>query len=119
MDKGAVIALPYGVEGFATPRHLVKEDGTPVKLEDKLDFKVIEFNKSAKRIIVSHSRVYEDEKRTDESSKRRSENRSAKKAMKTTTDNAEKTTLGDISDLAALKTQMEANEKKEKNNVGY
>ncbi len=114
MDKGAVIALPYGVEGFATPRHLVKEDGTPVKLEDKLDFKVIEFNKSAKRIIVSHSRVYEDEKRTDESSKRRSENRSAKKAMKTTTDNAEKTTLGDISDLAALKTQMEANEKKEK-----
>ncbi len=114
MDKGAVIALPYGVEGFATPRHLVKEDGTPVKLEDKLDFKVIEFNKSAKRIIVSHSRVYEDEKRTDESSKRRSENRSAKKAMKTTSDNAEKTTLGDISDLAALKTQMEANEKKEK-----
>ncbi|MGB4539281.1 MAG: 30S ribosomal protein S1, partial [Prolixibacteraceae bacterium] len=61
MDKGAVIALPYGVEGFATPRHLVKEDGTPVRMDEKLEFKVIEFNKSAKRIIVSHSRVYEDE----------------------------------------------------------
>ncbi len=114
MDKGAVIALPYGVEGFATPRHLVKEDGTPVKLEEKLDFKVIEFNKSAKRIIVSHSRVYEDEKKSDENSKKRSEGRSTKKAMKTMTDSAEKTTLGDISDLAALKTQMEADEKKEK-----
>ena len=66
MDKGAVIALPYGVEGFATPRHLVKEDGTSVKQDEKLDFKVIEFNKSAKRIIVSHSRVAEDEKRAEE-----------------------------------------------------
>jgi small subunit ribosomal protein S1 len=114
MDKGAVIALPYGVEGFATPRHLVKEDGTPVKMEEKLEFKVIEFNKSAKRIIVSHSRVYEDDKKTDESSKKKSESRSTKKAMKNLSDSAEKTTLGDISDLAALKTQMEANEKKEK-----
>ncbi|MBN2634970.1 MAG: 30S ribosomal protein S1, partial [Prolixibacteraceae bacterium] len=58
MDKGAVIALPYGVEGFATPRHLVKEDGSSVKQDEKLDFKVIEFNKSAKRIIVSHSRIF-------------------------------------------------------------
>ncbi|HPJ77422.1 MAG: 30S ribosomal protein S1 [Prolixibacteraceae bacterium] len=114
MDKGAVIALPYGVEGFATPRHLVKEDGTPVKMDEKLEFKVIEFNKSAKRIIVSHSRVYEDEKRSEDTSRRKSENRSAKKAMKNLSDSGEKTTLGDISDLAALKTQMEANEKKEK-----
>lgn len=114
MDKGAVIALPYGVEGFATPRHLVKEDGTPVKIDDKLDFKVIEFNKSAKRIIVSHSRVYEDEKKSEENAKRKSENRTAKKAMKAVSDNVEKTTLGDISELAALKSQMEANEKKEK-----
>lgn len=114
MDKGAVIALPYGVEGFATPRHLVKEDGTPVKVDDKLDFKVIEFNKSAKRIIVSHSRVYEDEKKSEENAKRKSENRTAKKAMKAVSDNVEKTTLGDISELAALKSQMEANEKKEK-----
>jgi small subunit ribosomal protein S1 len=114
MDKGAVVALPYGVEGFATPRHLVKEDGTSVKQDEKLDFKVIEFNKSAKRIIVSHSRVYEDEKRAEDSAKRRSQTRSTKKSMKTVQDNIEKTTLGDISELAALKSQMEAKEKKSK-----
>lgn len=83
-------------------------------MDEKLEFKVIEFNKSAKRIIVSHSRVYEDEKRSEDTSRRKSENRSAKKAMKNLSDSGEKTTLGDISDLAALKTQMEANEKKEK-----
>jgi small subunit ribosomal protein S1 len=112
MDKGAVIALPYGVEGFATPRHLVKEDGSQVKMEEKLEFKVIEFNKSAKRIIVSHSRVYEDEKRSEEASKKKSENKSTKKAMKNVSENVEKTTLGDISELADLKKQMEADEKK-------
>jgi small subunit ribosomal protein S1 len=112
MDKGAVVALPYGVEGFATPRHLVKEDGTHAKQDEKLDFKVIEFNKSAKRIIVSHSRVYEDAKRSESSPKRKS--RSTKKAVKSVNDNIEKTTLGDISDLAALKTKMEEKEKKNK-----
>ena len=60
MDKGAVIALEGGVEGFATPKHLVKEDGTQPKAGDELDFKVIEFNKEAKRIILSHSRIFED-----------------------------------------------------------
>ena len=114
MDKGAVIALPYGVEGFATPRHLVKEDGTSVKQDEKLDFKVIEFNKSAKRIIVSHSRVYEDVRRAEDSAKRKSQGRSSKKAVKSVNDNIEKTTLGDISELAALKSQMEADEKKDK-----
>ena len=114
MDKGAVIALPYGVEGFATPRHLVKEDGTQAKQDEKLDFKVIEFNKSAKRIIVSHSRVFEDEKRAEDTSKRKAQARTAKKTVKAVNDNAEKTTLGDISDLAALKDQMEKNERKEK-----
>ena len=114
MDKGAVIALPYGVEGFATPRHLVKEDGTSVKQDEKLDFKVIEFNKSAKRIIVSHSRIFEDAKRAEDSAKRKSSTRSTKKSMKSVSDNIEKTTLGDISELAALKTQMEAKEKKQK-----
>ncbi len=113
MDKGAVIALPYGVEGFATPRHLVKEDGSSVKQDEKLDFKVIEFNKSAKRIIVSHSRVYEDVKRAEETAKRKT-TRSSKKAVKSVNDNIEKTTLGDISELAALKSQMEAKEKKDK-----
>jgi small subunit ribosomal protein S1 len=102
------------VEGFATPRHLVKEDGTQAKQDEKLDFKVIEFNKSAKRIIVSHSRIFEDEKRSEDTAKRKSQSRSAKKAVKSVNENIEKTTLGDISDLAALKTQLEKKEKKEK-----
>ncbi len=114
MDKGAVVALPYGVEGFATPRHLVKEDGTQAKQDEKLDFKVIEFNKSAKRIIVSHSRVFEDVKRAEDSAKRKSQARTSKKAVKAVNDNIEKTTLGDISDLAALKSQMEKDESKKK-----
>jgi small subunit ribosomal protein S1 len=114
MDKGAVVALPYGVEGFATPRHLAKEDGTQVKQDEKLNFKVIEFNKSAKRIIVSHSRIFEDVKRAEEGTKRRTHKSTTKRTMKSVGDNIEKTTLGDISALAALKTQMEKDEKKDK-----
>ncbi|MBN1767912.1 MAG: 30S ribosomal protein S1 [Prolixibacteraceae bacterium] len=113
-DKGAVIALPYGVEGFATPRHLTKEDGANVKVDDKLPFKVIEFSKSAKRIILSHSRVWEDVKRADEKDTKKSKAQSTAKAVKNMNDNVEKTTLGDISDLAALKTQMEEEEKDKK-----
>ncbi len=113
MDKGAVIALPYGVEGFATPRHLVKEDGGKVSIDEKLEFKVIEFNKLSKRIIVSHSRVFEDVKRAEENAKRKAQGIATKKATKTMKDNIEKTTLGDISELAALKSQMLENEKKD------
>ncbi|MDA3878885.1 MAG: 30S ribosomal protein S1 [Prolixibacteraceae bacterium] len=113
-DKGAVIALPYGVEGFATPRHLTKEDGSSVKVEDKLPFKVIEFSKSAKRIILSHSRVWEDVKRADEKDTKKSKSQNTAKAVKNMNDNVEKTTLGDISDLAALKSQMEEEEKDKK-----
>ncbi len=114
MDKGAVIALPYGVEGFATPRHLVKEDGSSVKQDEKLDFKVIEFNKSAKRIIVSHSRIFEDVKRAADTESRKAQSRSNKRAMKSVSENIEKTTLGDISELAELKSKMEKAEKKDK-----
>ena len=110
-DKGAVIALPYGVEGFATPRHLVKEDGSNVKMDEKLEFKVIEFSKSAKRIILSHSRVYEDVKKSEETAKKKATAKTTSKGMKTLKDNVEKTTLGDISELAALRTQMEEKEK--------
>ncbi len=113
-DKGAVVALPYGVEGFATPRHLTKEDGSVVKVEDKLPFKVLEFSKTAKRIIVSHSRVWEDVKRAEDKDTKKTQTQSAAKAMKNVNDNVEKTTLGDISDLAALKTQMEEDEKGKK-----
>ncbi|MFR7875223.1 MAG: S1 RNA-binding domain-containing protein [Butyricimonas paravirosa] len=115
-DKGAVIALPYGVEGFATPRHLVKEDGTQAKVDEKLPFKVIEFNKGAKRIILSHSRIFEDEQKAADNAKKKDEASATKKAVKKVKEKLEKTTLGDITELAALKDQMEAKEEEEKNN---
>jgi small subunit ribosomal protein S1 len=111
-DKGAIIALPYGVEGFATPKHLVKEDGTSAVVDDKLNFKVIEFNKGSKKIIVSHSRVFEDEKKSTETAAKRSETETAKKATRKLKSSLEKTTLGDISELAALKEEMEEKESK-------
>ena len=109
LDKGAVISLPSGVEGFATPKHLVKEDGTQAKLHEKLPFKVIEFNKDAKRIILSHSRVYEDEQKGEQ---RKANKRSASKQdnVQTINNNLEKTTLGDISKLAELKEKLEKGE---------
>ncbi len=110
-DKGGVISLPYGVEGFCTPKHLVKEDGTPAKLDEQLQFKVIDFNKDGKKIIVSHSRVFEDVKRAEDREKRSSDHKSSKKASKKMADSMEKTTLGDISALAALKDKMESEEK--------
>ena len=79
VDKGAVISLPYGVEGFATPKHLVKEDGTQAQADEKLEFRVIEFNKDSKRIIVSHSKVYEEEKGGSDASEKRSSRKATKK----------------------------------------
>ncbi|MEA3443842.1 MAG: 30S ribosomal protein S1 [Bacteroidota bacterium] len=111
-DKGAIISLPYGVEGFATPRHLVKENGDPAKVDEKLEFKVIEFSKSNKKIILSHSRVFEDIKRGQETSKRKAQDSSSKKGVKHLKESLEKTTLGDISALADLKTEMEEEAKK-------
>ena len=115
LDKGAVVALPYGVEGFATPKHLVKEDGKQAQLEEKLEFKVIEFNKDAKRIILSHSRIFEDAAKAEE----RAEKKAAKKATAKVKEEAPaiqnqaaSTTLGDIDALAALKEQLEASAKK-------
>ncbi len=113
MDKGAVIALPYGVEGFATPKHLVKEDKTQAKVDEKLPFKVIEFNKEAKRIILSHSRIFEDAQRggTEDAEKKvRKNNKAAKKNEPAI--QIEKTTFGDIEGLASLKKQLSEEEKK-------
>ncbi len=111
LDKGAVIALPYGVEGFATPKHLVKEDGSQAKVDEKLDFKVIEFNKDSKRIILSHSRIFEDVAKAEkaEAKKAAAPKRQSKKADDQAALNVpavEKTTLGDIEALAALKEQL-------------
>jgi small subunit ribosomal protein S1 len=108
LDKGAVISLPYGVEGFATPKHLVKEDNSQAQVDEKMQFKVIEFNKDAKRIIVSHSRIHEDI--TGEDSRRKGK-RGGKKEGGNETQAAipamEKTTLGDIGELAALKEKLD------------
>ncbi|MBO7462449.1 MAG: 30S ribosomal protein S1 [Bacteroidales bacterium] len=106
-DKGAIIALPYGVEGFATPRHLVKEDGTPCKVDEKLQFKVIEFSKAAKRIILSHTRTWEEEKNPKKETKKPAGNSGSKNSEKAPKISLEKTTLGDIAELAQLKDAME------------
>ncbi len=115
MDKGAVIALPFGVEGFATPKHLVKEDKSQAKVDEKLQFKVIEFNKDSKRIILSHSRIFEDaQKANGEETEEKKDNRKKKSSKKSEQPiiSVEKATLGDIEELAALKSQLDANEKK-------
>ncbi len=99
-DKGVLVALQYGVEGFAGTKHVQKQDGSKAKVDDKLDFKVIEFSKSAKRIILSHTKTWEEAKaaadRKHDSSKNKKVNL-----------NIERTTLGDISDLQALKDKLE------------
>jgi small subunit ribosomal protein S1 len=113
-DKGAVVALPYGVEGFVTPKHLIKDDGKAAKLDEKLAFKVIEFSKGSKKIIVSHSRIHEDAKRASSEAERKSSSDTTAKATKKLKTSMEKTTLGDITDLAAIKTEMEKKESKRK-----
>ena len=107
-DKGSVISLqPYGVEAFATNKHLMKEDGSHTKVDETLEFKVIEFSKEGKKIVVSHSRIFEDKKKNEEVTVQKN----TEKSMKKVKDKIEKTTLGDISELAALKTEMEKTEK--------
>ncbi len=111
MDKGAVISLEYGVEGFATPKHLVKEDGTQAKLDEKLNFKVIEFNKDSKRIILSHSRIAEDankaEQRAAKTSSKKPKRNDNREEETVAAPAIEKTTLGDLGALQALKEQMQ------------
>ena len=109
LDKGAVVALPYGVEGFATPKHLVKEDGSQAQLDEKLPFKVIEFNKDAKRIILSHSRIFEDAAKAEEKAEKKAAKKASSKKEETPMiqNQAASTTLGDIDALAALKQQLE------------
>ena len=111
LDKGAVIALPYGVEGFATPKHLVKEDGSQAQIDEKLDFKVIEFNKDSKRIILSHSRIFEDEAKAEKAEAKKAAKKAIQEDAPAINNQIEKTTLGDISALAELKQKMEKGEK--------
>jgi small subunit ribosomal protein S1 len=114
-DKGAIVALPYGVEGFAPTKHLVREDGKSVKAEETAEFKIIEFNKENKRIVISHSRIWEEARadaRVQEFENRKKEAKSANNAVKKVKESVEKSTLGDLSVLAQLKEQMEGAESK-------
>lgn len=114
-DKGAIIALPYGVEGFAPSKHLTKQDGSAVKADDTLDFKIIEFNKESKRIVVSHARIWEQgvaEEKAAETTKRKKEVGETSKAVKKVKESVEKTTLGDLGVLSALKSSLETSEAK-------
>ncbi len=111
-DKGALVALPYGVEGFVSPKHLIKKDGTSAKIDEKLEFMIIEFSKSAKRIVLSHARVWEEPKKYKEKSTKKAGAQPAKKAPRKIKSSMEKTTLGDITELAALKSEMEEKENK-------
>ena len=113
-DKGAVITLPYGVEGFAPTKHLMKEDGKMATNEEVLDFKIIEFSKDAKRIVVSHAKLHEEAKaeaRAEETDKKKKEAKAASTAVKKVKDSVEKTTLGDLGVLANLKSSLETSEK--------
>ena len=117
MDKGGIIALPYGVEGFAPTRHLVKPDGTSLKVDEKENFKILEFSKDSKKIIVSHAKLHDDKvalDRVEETTAKKETEKAEKKAVKKVKDNIEKSTLGDISALSNLKSEMEKSEKKKK-----
>jgi len=110
LEKGAVVSLEENVEGFATPKHLVKEDGSQAVLGETLPFKVIEFNKDSKRIILSHSRTFEDPAREEKKSASKKNARNKKDDTPKIENIAASTTLGDIDALAELKAKMEKGE---------
>jgi len=116
-DKGAIIALPYGVEGFAPTKHMVKEDGTSIKADETAEFRIIEFNKDSKRIVVSHARIWEEakaEERKEEFNAKKKEAKATTTAVKKVKESVEKSTLGDLGVLAQLKEKMEGAESKAK-----
>ncbi len=113
LDRGAVVALPYGVEGFVPTRHMKKADGTKLKAEEKADFKVIEFSKDNKKIILSHVETYQEPEKRKGASKE-GDSKSTKRAVKKLNEKMEKTTLGDLDVLANLKSDLEKEEKKKK-----
>jgi small subunit ribosomal protein S1 len=106
IDKGANVQLEYGVEGFVTPKHLTKEDGSKAKINEKLPFKVIEFNKDSHRIILSHSRTFEENTRDE----KHAAGKGARKEEVQIKNQAAANTLGDIDALAELKEKMEKGE---------
>ncbi|RYE27479.1 MAG: S1 RNA-binding domain-containing protein, partial [Sphingobacteriales bacterium] len=112
-DKGAIVQLPYGLEGFAPNRHLTKEDGKSINADETAQFMVIEFDRNEKRIVVSHARIWEQGKIEEkEAAKKeaRAEGEATKKAVKNIQSKVEKTTLGDLGALAELKEKLKKEE---------
>jgi len=113
-EKGAVVTLPYGVEGFCPTKHLVKAEHGSLKLDDTAEFKVLEFSKDSKKIILSHSEIHnlkQVQEREEKEAEAKKEQRKTKDAVKKVKANVEKTTLGDISALSDLRDEMEEKEK--------
>ncbi|HVG16651.1 MAG TPA: 30S ribosomal protein S1 [Chitinophagaceae bacterium] len=113
-DKGAIVHLPYGLEGFAPNRHLLKEDGKSVNAEEASEFMVIEFDRNEKRIVVSHARIWEQAQAQEKDIQRkeaRVEADQTKKAVKTIQGKVEKPTLGDLGALAQIKEKLQQEEK--------
>ena len=110
-DNGDVIQREYGIDGFATPKHLIKEDKSKAQLNEKLPFKVLEFNKVTRRIILSHSRVYEDVQRAEQKAKETAAAapKKSNNDIPTIQNQAATTSLGDLDALAKLKAQLEGN----------
>jgi len=106
-DKSGIVSLPYGVEGICPAKHLKKEDGSQAKVEETLDFKVIEFNKEAKKIVVSHTRLFEEGTDKPATPKKGTKGSATDNAVKAVNQTSEKSTLGDIDALAELKEKME------------
>ncbi|MCQ2272674.1 MAG: 30S ribosomal protein S1 [Bacteroidales bacterium] len=109
-DKGAIVALPYGIEGFAFNRGLLKEDKSNANVDEVLPFRVIEFSKEAKKITLSHTKVWQETKDDEERRVKAEEKKKIKDINKVNESNAEKTTLGDLNILQSLKEDLEKNE---------
>jgi small subunit ribosomal protein S1 len=109
-DKSGIVSLPYGVEGICPSKHLRKEDGSNAKIEETLDFKVIEFNKEAKKIVVSHTRLFEEGEDKPSTKTAKKGGSTTSQAVKAINQNTEKSTLGDLDALAELKEKMEKGE---------
>ena len=109
-DKGAIVTLPYGVEGFVPKRHMQKEDGSTLALDEKAEFAVIEFNKENKKIILSHTKIFKD-KKSGEKAKEASKKAATSKAVKNINEKVEKATLGDLGVLNELKNELQESEK--------
>lgn len=108
VDKGVLVALPYGIEGFATQKHIVKEDGSKAQVDEKLPFKVLEFNKDKHRIIVSHSRVFEDKQRSERPAEESNRKQAARQSEEANVQApVEKATLGDLDALASLRERLD------------